>query len=83
MPARLIEGFPCSQQGEPIVQPATRLTGKTSLAVLGVVKGQYSALQWGEGGGGRKNLLEAFTFKDENDYEYEIWRRVFSHILKI
>ena len=28
-------------------------------------------------------LLETFRFKDENDYEYEIWLKVFSRILKI
>ena len=28
-------------------------------------------------------LLETFRFKDENDYEYEIWLQVFSRILKI
>ena len=26
---------------------------------------------------------ETFRFQDENDYEYEIWREVFSRILKI
>ena len=28
-------------------------------------------------------ILETFRFKDENDYEYEIWLQVFSRILKI
>ena len=28
-------------------------------------------------------LVETFRFEDENDYEYEIWREVFSRILKI
>ena len=27
--------------------------------------------------------LETFRFKDENDYEYEIWLKVFSRVLKI
>ena len=27
--------------------------------------------------------LETFRFKDEDDYEYEIWLNVFSRILKI
>ena len=29
------------------------------------------------------NVIETFRFKDENDYEYEIWLKVFSHILNI
>ena len=28
-------------------------------------------------------MKETFRFKDENDYEYEIWLKVFSRILKI
>ena len=28
------------------------------------------------------NKLETFRFEDENDYEYEIWFKVFSPILK-
>ena len=27
-------------------------------------------------------LLETFRFKDQNDYEYEIWLKVFSRIPK-
>ena len=27
--------------------------------------------------------IETFRFKDENDYEYKIWLKVFSRILKI
>ena len=27
--------------------------------------------------------IETFRFKDENDYEYEIWLKLFSRILKI
>ena len=30
-----------------------------------------------------KGILENFRFKDKNDYEYEIWLQVLSHILKI
>ena len=29
------------------------------------------------------HLLKTFRFEDENDYEYEIWLKVFSRILKI
>ena len=29
-----------------------------------------------------KNILETFRFEDENDYEYEIWFKVFSRIVK-
>ena len=28
-------------------------------------------------------LIETFRFEDEDDYEYEIWLEVFSHLLKI
>ena len=28
-------------------------------------------------------VLETFRFKDEDDYEYEIWLEVFSRMLKI
>ena len=28
------------------------------------------------------NKIETFRFEDENDYEYEIWFKVFSPILK-
>ena len=28
-------------------------------------------------------VLETFRFEDEDDYEYEIWLKVFSRILKI
>ena len=28
-------------------------------------------------------IVETFRFKDENDYEYEIWLKGFSRILKI
>ena len=28
-------------------------------------------------------LIEAFRFKDENNYQYKIWLQVFSFILKI
>ena len=27
-------------------------------------------------------VLETFRFEDENDYDYEIWFKVFSHIVK-
>ena len=30
-----------------------------------------------------KGILETFRFKDKNDYKYEIWLQVLSHILKI
>ena len=32
---------------------------------------------------GLKGLIETFRFKDEDDYEYEIWLQVFSRLLKI
>ena len=30
-----------------------------------------------------RDILENFRFKDKNNYEYEIWLQVLSHILKI
>ena len=33
-------------------------------------------------GAALQTLLETFRFKDENDYEYEIWFKVFSRIVK-
>ena len=30
-----------------------------------------------------KGILETFRLKDKNDYKYEIWLQVLSHILKI
>ena len=27
--------------------------------------------------------IETFSFKDDNDYEYDIWLQVFSRILKL
>ena len=32
---------------------------------------------------GLAELIETFRFNDEDDYEYEIWLKVFSRILKI
>ena len=36
----------------------------------------------GEEAARRLMLIETFRFEDENDYEYEIWFKVFSRIVK-